>query len=44
MLGYEPKVTLEQGIPELLDWVRQQEAADRVERATVELEQRRLVR
>jgi dTDP-L-rhamnose 4-epimerase len=44
LLGYEPRVTLEQGIPELLEWVRRQEAADRVERATVELEQRQLVR
>jgi dTDP-L-rhamnose 4-epimerase len=44
LLGYEPKVTLEQGIPELLNWVRAQEAEDQVGRATNELETRDLVR
>ena len=44
LLGYEPKVTLEEGIPELLDWVRAQTATDRVDQATVELESRQLVR
>jgi len=44
LLGYEPRVTLEAGIPELLEWVRRQEAADGVERATAELESRQLVR
>ena len=44
LLGYEPRVTLEEGIPELLAWVREQEAADRVTRATAELESRQLVR
>jgi dTDP-L-rhamnose 4-epimerase len=44
LLDYEPKVTLDEGIPELLEWVRIQEAADKVERATSELEQRRLVK
>jgi dTDP-L-rhamnose 4-epimerase len=44
LLGYEPKVALEQGIPELLDWVRPQEAADGVVRAATELETRQLVR
>ena len=44
LLGYEPKVTLEQGIPELLGWVREQSAVDRVAQATVELESRQLVR
>ncbi|HXG65750.1 MAG TPA: SDR family NAD(P)-dependent oxidoreductase [Blastocatellia bacterium] len=43
LLGYEPQVTLEQGIPELLDWVQQQEASDEVAMATAELEARRLV-
>lgn len=43
-LGYEPKVSLEEGIPELLEWVRSQEADDRVMVATAELEQRGLVR
>ena len=44
LLGYEPRVTLEEGIPELLGWVRQQEADDRVAQATSELEARQLVR
>ena len=44
LLGYEPRVTLEAGIPELLEWVRRQEAPDGVGRATAELESRRLVR
>jgi dTDP-L-rhamnose 4-epimerase len=44
LLGYEPRVTLEQGIPELLNWVREQEADDRVPQATAELETRQLVR
>lgn len=44
LLGYEPRVTLEQGIPELLDWVRAQSAQDRVQQATAELEAHRLVR
>jgi len=44
LLGYEPKVDLEQGIPELLSWVREQAAKDQVEHATAELETRQLVR
>jgi dTDP-L-rhamnose 4-epimerase len=44
LLGYEPRVTLEQGIPELLEWVRRQTAVDRVARATAELESYQLVR
>jgi dTDP-L-rhamnose 4-epimerase len=44
LLGYEPRVTLEEGIPELLGWVREQSATDQVGRATAELESRRLVR
>jgi dTDP-L-rhamnose 4-epimerase len=44
LLGYEPRVALEDGIPELLSWVREQEAADRVAQATAELESRQLVR
>ncbi|HYH86651.1 MAG TPA: NAD-dependent epimerase/dehydratase family protein [Pyrinomonadaceae bacterium] len=44
LLGYEPRVTLEDGIPELLEWVREQEATDLVARATSELESRQLVR
>ena len=44
LLGYEPKVSLERGIPELLSWVRAQAAKDKVESATAELESRQLVR
>ena len=42
LLGYEPKVKLADGIPELLEWVRQQQAEDTSQVA--ELEQHRLVR
>jgi dTDP-L-rhamnose 4-epimerase len=44
LLGYEPQVSLEQGIPELLSWVRAQAARDKVDSATAELESRQLVR
>src|ERR1051325_9996972 len=44
LLGYEPKVMLQEGIPELLDWVRHQEAMDRVDHATSELVTHQLVR
>jgi dTDP-L-rhamnose 4-epimerase len=44
LLGYEPRVTLERGIPELLEWVREQKPTDQVARATAELETRQLVR
>ncbi|HET9530875.1 MAG TPA: GDP-mannose 4,6-dehydratase, partial [Blastocatellia bacterium] len=44
LLGYEPKVGLDEGIPELLEWVRRQDASDRVAQATAELEARQLVR
>jgi dTDP-L-rhamnose 4-epimerase len=44
LLGYEPKVRLEEGIPLLLGWVREQTAVDRVETAAGELESRGLVR
>jgi dTDP-L-rhamnose 4-epimerase len=43
-LGYAPRVLLEQGIPELLKWVREQTPEDQVSRATAELETRQLVR
>jgi len=43
LLGYEPKVSLEKGIPELLGWVKSQAAQDQVEGATAELESRNLV-
>jgi dTDP-L-rhamnose 4-epimerase len=44
LLGYEPRVQLAQGIPELLSWVREQSARDQVQQATAELETRQLVR
>ena len=44
LLGYEPRVRLDQGIPELLKWVSKQEAEDQVSKATTELETRQLVR
>jgi len=44
LLGFEPAVSLEQGIPELLSWVKEQAAKDQVEHATAELESRQLVR
>ena len=44
LLGYEPRVRLDQGIPELLKWVSAQEAEDQVSKATTELETRQLVR
>jgi len=44
LLGYEPQVSLERGIPELLSWVRAQAANDQVASATAELESRQLVR
>jgi dTDP-L-rhamnose 4-epimerase len=43
-LGYEPRVSLDQGIPELIDWVKKQQAETDSKKATAELEQRQLVR
>lgn len=44
LLNYEPKVNLEEGLIALLDWVKNQEADDRVEAATAELAAHSLVR
>lgn len=44
LLGYEPKVTLEAGLKELLAWLAEQTAEDRVESATAELATRSLVK
>jgi dTDP-L-rhamnose 4-epimerase len=44
LLGYEPKVNLEAGMEELLGWVSQQEAEDRVSAATAELAAHSLVK
>jgi dTDP-L-rhamnose 4-epimerase len=43
-LGYQPKVSLEQGMPDLIAWVGAQQATDKVVHATSELEQRQLVK
>jgi dTDP-L-rhamnose 4-epimerase len=44
-LAYEPRVSMKDGIPELLDWVRiQNEAADGVRAATEQLKAHNLVR
>jgi dTDP-L-rhamnose 4-epimerase len=42
MLGYQPRVTLEQGLHELAEWLSDQVATDRVPEATEELIQRGL--
>ena len=44
LLGYEPKVTLEAGLSELLDWVRGQKPVDKLAGATEELASRSLVK
>jgi len=44
MLGYEPSVTLEDGLAELLAWLGTQQADDKVEAATAELTSRALVK
>ncbi len=43
-LGYQPRVSLEAGIPELIEWVKEQQAETDSKKATAELEQRQLVR
>lgn len=43
-LGYQPRVKFEDGVEELTEWVRGQEAKDRVESAAKILEQRGLAR
>ena len=42
MLGYEPRVELEDGLVELAAWLEGQEATDRVEQASAELAARGL--
>jgi dTDP-L-rhamnose 4-epimerase len=44
LLNYEPKVSLEEGLPALLDWVKDQRPDDRVATATAELAARHLVK
>ena len=42
LLGYEPRVRVEEGVSEMVEWVRQQEADDRFDIAREELEQKGL--
>ena len=44
LLGYQPKTSLEDGMVELLAWVKNQEADDRVASATAELAAHQLVK
>lgn len=44
LLGYKPQVKLEDGLQELLEWVRNQKPVDKVAVATAELTERNLVR
>jgi dTDP-L-rhamnose 4-epimerase len=44
LLGYEPKVKLEEGLKGLLEWVRNQKPDDRVASATAELAAHQLVK
>lgn len=44
LLGFEPKMRFEDGISELVEWVRTQTAADKFEQARQELEARGLTR
>ena len=43
-LGYSPKHKFEDGIDELVNWVKEQHAEDKVEQAKVELEERGLTK
>lgn len=43
LLGFEPSITLEEGLGELVDWIRAQEAGDYTPQAHKELEERGLV-
>ena len=44
LLGFEPRVALEDGLVELVDWVRGEKADDKVQAATAELTARSLVK
>ena len=44
LLGYAPKITFEQGMGALVEWLRDQQAVDRVDDATSELAARGLTR
>jgi dTDP-L-rhamnose 4-epimerase len=44
LLGYEPRIALEDAMSELLDWVKQESAIDHVHEAHAELQDHQLVR
>lgn len=44
LLGYQPTVSLKDGIPQLLDWVKEQNALDSVAKATAELQAHGLIK
>ena len=44
LLGYVPRVRLEEGLAELAEWSRSQAPEDRVAQARTELEDKRLIR
>ncbi len=44
LLGYHPRVSFQEGMAELIDWVQQQTPVDRVELASAELDQRGLTK
>ncbi len=44
LIGYEPRVTFEAGMAQLVEWLADQRADDRVAVATAELERRGLAR
>jgi dTDP-L-rhamnose 4-epimerase len=44
LLNYQPQVNLEDGLPALLSWVKDQESVDMVEKASAELSTRGLVK
>jgi hypothetical protein len=43
LLGFEPKIPLEEGMADLLAWVRAQTAVDRFEQVEHELQDKELV-
>jgi dTDP-L-rhamnose 4-epimerase len=43
-LGYQPRVPIAEGVPDLIEWASRQTAADRVGTAVAELEERSLIR
>jgi len=43
VLGFEPRVSFDQGLSEFVDWLNTQQAEDRTERAAAELVRRRLM-